>query len=108
MPRGPGASAECRKLQATSRVPAERPRAEQRSVSRGGRAVPARRPAGTLRPPRPSLAPKLQVLVRRHVEARDLSGHEIVHPGPDTRRKAEVIDRGLGDLFGENALELVQ
>src|SRR2546421_5258605 len=51
---------------------------------------------------------QLEVLVRRHVEARNRRGHDVVHAGPDADREAEVIDRRLCDLLVQDLLDLVQ
>src|SRR2546421_2687705 len=51
---------------------------------------------------------QLEVLVRRHVEARNRRGHDVVHAGPDADREAEVIDRRLRHLLVQDLLDLVQ
>src|SRR5260370_42631477 len=51
---------------------------------------------------------QLEVLVGRHVEARNRRGHDVVHAGPDADREAEVIDRRLDDLLVQDLLNLVQ
>src|SRR5438132_13243980 len=51
---------------------------------------------------------QLESHVRRHVEARNRRGHDVVHAGPDADREAEVIDRRLGDLLVQDLLDLVQ
>src|SRR5712692_8931857 len=59
-----------------------------------------------IRPPPRSGLLELEVLVRRHVEAGDGMGEDVLHTRPEARGKAEVIDRGLGGLLIEDALHL--